>query len=72
MFTPIGRLLGWTWEEGVLHIGIRARLHFPWVKVAGHACMSVSYVSLTLALHVLVALHHVDHGCSKVVMRNLM
>lgn len=29
-------------------------------------------MSLTLALYVLVALHHVDRDCSKVVMRNLM
>ena len=27
---------------------------------------------LVNAFHVLVALHHVDHDCSKVVMRNLM
>lgn len=38
----------------------------------GHACMSVACVSLTLAFHVLVALHSVDHGCSDVVMMNLM
>ena len=29
-------------------------------------------MSLTLAFHVLVSLHHVDHDCSKVVMRNLI
>jgi len=38
----------------------------------GLACMSVACVSLTLVFHLLVALHHVDHGCSKVIMRNLM
>ena len=38
----------------------------------GHACMSVACVSLTLAFHVLVALHHVDHDCIKIVMRKLM
>ena len=37
-----------------------------------HACMLVACVSLTLAFHVLVALHNVDHSCSKVFMRNLM
>jgi len=41
-------------------------------ECVGHACMLVACVSLTLAFHVLVALHHVDHDCSKVVMRNLM
>ena len=53
-------------------IGIRVWLHFPWLKVLGHACMLVTFASLTLAFLVLVALHHVDHDYSKVVMRNLM
>ena len=38
----------------------------------GHACMSVACVSLTLAFHALVALHNVDHDCSKVFMGNFM
>ena len=38
----------------------------------GHAYMPVACVSLTLAFHMLVALHNVDHGCSKVSMRSLM
>jgi len=42
------------------------------VVCVGHEGMSVACVSLTLTFHVLVALHSVDHGCSKVVMRNLM
>ena len=41
-------------------------------ECVGHACMSFTCVSLTLTFHVLVALHNVDHGCSRVVMRNLM
>ena len=57
---------------GALQISIRAWLHSTWVKVLGHACMSVSCVSLTLAFHVLLALNHVDHGCSMVFVRNLM
>ena len=54
------------------HSGIRAWLHSPWVKVLGHECMSVACVSLTLAFHVLVALHHVDHDCCEAVVRNFM
>lgn len=56
----------------MLQISIKAWLRSPWVKVLGHASMTVASVSLTLAFHVLVALHHVNHDCSKVVMRNLM
>lgn len=41
-------------------------------EYVGHACMSVLCVALTLVFHVLVALHHIDHGSSKVIMRNLM
>ena len=41
-------------------------------ECVGHAYMLVSCVSLTLSFHVFVALHHVDHDCSKVVMKNLM
>ena len=41
-------------------------------KCVGHACILVACLSLTVAFHVLVALHNVDHDCSKVVMRNLM
>ena len=37
-----------------------------------HVCMSVACMSLTISFEVLVALHHVDHDCSEVVMRNLM
>jgi len=38
----------------------------------GHTCILVVCVSLTLVFHVLVALQHIDHGCSKVIMRKLM
>lgn len=38
----------------------------------GHASMSVLCVPLTVEFHVIVALHHVDHDCSKVFMRRLM
>ena len=41
-------------------------------ECVGYACMSVACVALTLAFHVFVALHHIDHGSSKVIMRNLM
>ena len=37
----------------------------------GHAFMSVACKSLMLALHVLVALHGVDHACSDVAMWKL-
>jgi len=64
----------------MLHIGIRAWLHSLWVisgatdmgECLGHACMIFACVALTLAFHVLVALHHIDHSSSKVIMRNLM
>ena len=56
----------------MLQIGIRVWLCSPCVKVLGHACMSIACVSLTLAFHVFIALHHVDHDYSKVVMRKLM
>ena len=59
---------------------------FPWAECScvncsplgldglcvGHACMLLSCASRTLAFHVLVAFHNVDHGCSKVAMMNLM
>ena len=41
-----------------------------WAVCVVHACMLVACVSL--AFHVLVAFHNVDHGCNKFVMRNLM
>jgi len=58
----------------VLQSGIRAWFtpQTGWVVCVCHACMLVACVSLTLAFHVLVALHNVDHDCSKVIMRNLM
>jgi len=43
-----------------------------WVVFVDHACMSVACVSLTLAFHVLVALHNVDHGSTKFFIGNLM
>ena len=46
--------------------------HTRWEVCVGHACMSIACVSHTLAFHVRVALHNVNHGCSKVVMSNLM
>ena len=42
------------------------------VECIGHACILVVCVALTLAFHVLVQLHHIDHVSSKVIMRNLM
>lgn len=41
-------------------------------ECVGHACMSVACVALTLTFHVLLALHHIDHGKSKVILSNLM
>lgn len=38
----------------------------------GHAFMSVACVALTLAFHMLVPLHRIDHGSGKFIMRNLM
>ncbi len=60
------------WEEGVPEwYQIMVQL-LKWMLVCvGHACMLVACVSLTLEFHVIVALHNVDHGCSKVVMRTL-
>ena len=64
---------------GVVIDWYQSKLLSPWDifdtnmgECVGHACTSVSCMSLTLAFHVLVALHHIDHGCSKVIMRNLM
>jgi len=68
---PTSQLLGYL-GGGVLQIGIRVCLRSNWVKMLGHACISVACVPLTLAFHVLVALHHVDHDFSKVIMRRLM
>lgn len=34
-------------------------------ECVGHACVLVECASLTLALHVLVALHHIDHDCEE-------
>ena len=64
----------------MLQSGIRAWLRSLWVisgatdmgECVGHVCMSVVCVALTLAFHVLVALHHIHHGSSKVIPRNLM
>ena len=66
--------------RGGLQIGIIAWLFFLWIifgaidmgECVGHAYMSVACVALTLSFHVLVALHHIDHGSSKVIMRNWM
>jgi len=41
-------------------------------ECVGHACILVGCVSLTLRLHVFVALQMIDRDCSRVVMRNLM
>jgi len=41
-------------------------------ECVGHACMLVVCVALMLAFHVLITLHHIDHGSSKVIMRNLI
>ena len=64
----------------MLHIGIKSWFHSLWVisgaknmgECVGHTCMSVACVALTFTFHVLVALHNIDHGSSKVIIRNLM
>jgi len=63
----------------VLQISIIAWLCSLWVissttnigECVGHACMSVASMVLTLSFHILVALHHMDHGSSKVIIKNL-
>lgn len=64
----------------MLQIGIRAWFFSLWVifgatdmgEYVDIACMSVVYVALTLMFHVLISLHHIDHGIIKVIMSNLM
>ena len=57
------------WEEGII---TWFTPQTRWGVCVGHASMLVECVSLTLAFHVFVPLHNVDHDCSKVFMRNLM
>jgi len=58
----------------MLQIGIKACFtpRTGWEVYVGHACMSVACVSLTLVFHVTVECDHADHGCNKVIMRNMM
>ena len=69
---PVGMVTLGRPRRGVLQIGMRAWLRSPWVNVlVMHACQL--HVCL-LHLHSMCLFHciMIDHGCSKVPMRNLM
>lgn len=58
----------------MLQIGIREWFtpRTRWAVCVGHACMLVACVYLPVVFHVILSFRHVGHGCSKVIMMNLM